>query len=252
MDPSILPLFSADEIMLRLAQRKSTGCFKVFTSLDSATVFFKKGMIVAAAKGKSDGETALREILQWKDAFFAWEPDIVAPIPPLRPVLIKVDAFLVKIDNPVAKTSVTGISITNGKNSASPIQPGEGATSRTATKSITATAETRIADEEALLRKHRLKLISVSNPEKKFKLTKATSLIGRNPGSDIMVADPSISRQHCLLQLTDRGLHVKDLNTVNGTKINGIPLKEGYVNIGDKLTVGHLTFVVEEAKQKFS
>jgi len=164
MDPSILPLFSADEIMLRLAQRKSTGCFKIFTPVDSATIFFKKGMIVAAANGKVDGEAALREVLQWKDALFAWEADIVAPIPPLRPVLIKVDAFLVKIDNPVAKTSVTAL---NGNKSAGPIQAGEGANSRTATKSITATAETRIADEEALVRKHRLQLISVANPAQK-------------------------------------------------------------------------------------
>jgi pSer/pThr/pTyr-binding forkhead associated (FHA) protein len=44
----------------------------------------------------------------------------------------------------------------------------------------------------------------------------------------------------------ERGLHVKDLSTTNGTKVNGIPLTEGYVSVGDKLTIGHLEFVVEK------
>jgi len=248
MDTSILPLFAADEIMQRLAHRKMTGCFKVFTSSESANVFFKNGMIVAAAKGKVDGETALREILPWKEALYAWEPDLTAPIPPLRPVLINIDAFLAKQCDPVTKATNTGISAPTGNKSAGPIQPGNGTSSHAATKSITSTAATRSAHDEELLRKFQLTLVSATNPAQKFRIAQVTSLIGRNPGCEISIPDPSISRQHCLLQLMDRGLHVKDLNTVNGTKINGIPLKEGYINVGDKLTVGHLDFMLEQTK----
>jgi len=246
MDTSILQLFVAEEILDRLFRRKSTGCFKVFTTQESATVFFKKGSIIAAAKGEAQGEEALRQILQWKDAVFVWEPDLAAPVPPLKPVLIKVDVFLAKQK---ALINPTGIAPSSNGHAAKPIQPGDGANSRTATKSITATAETRVALDEKLLSKHRLTLVSVANPANKYKLGQATSLIGRNPGCDITIPDPSLSRQHCLLQITERGLHVKDLNTVNGTKVNGIVLKEGYINVGDKLTVGHLAFVLEESKE---
>ena len=48
------------------------------------------------------------------------------------------------------------------------------------------------------------------------------------------------------MQITDRGLHIKDLGTTNGTKINGSSITEGYVNPGDQLTMGHLVFVVEK------
>lgn len=247
MDTSILQLFAAEEIFERLAQKKATGCFKIFSAQESALVFFKKGTIVAAAKGEAEGESALTQILQWKDAVFVWEPDLVAPVPPLKPVLIKVDVFLGK-QKTSTRPTVTGIAtLPNGK-AATPIQPGDGASSRAATKSITATAETRSANDEMLLRKYRLTLVSVANPAQKFKLGQANSLIGRNPGCDITIPDPSVSRQHCLLQLTERGLHAKDLNTVNGTKINGIVMKEGYINIGDKLTVGHLAYVLEGEK----
>jgi pSer/pThr/pTyr-binding forkhead associated (FHA) protein len=41
-------------------------------------------------------------------------------------------------------------------------------------------------------------------------------------------------------------LLVKDMNTTNGTKVNGTVMKEGYVNVGDKLTIGHLPFVLEK------
>jgi len=237
MDSSIMQLFTAEDIMEKLTRRKLTGCFKAFSSLESSTVFFKKGMIVAAAKGESQGETALKQILEWKDALFIWEADLPAPIPPLKPVLINFEAFLRKQDT-LSKTSSTVIA------------PKPGAP--THTRSMTATGETRAADDAALVKEHPLVLVSLANPAQKFKLGKATNVIGRNSSCDIPIPDTSISRQHCILQLTERGLHVKDLNTVNGTKINGVPMKEGYINIGDKLMVGHLSFVLEkdaEAKE---
>jgi len=237
MAPSISQLFSAEEIISKLTHRKMTGCFKAFTPLESANVFFKKGMIVAASKGEAQGESALREILDWKEALFIWEPDIVAPIPPLKPVLINFDAFLRKQGAPT-KTSSNGMASANGQ----PSNP-------SLTKSMTSTGETRSAMEVDLLNRYKLTLASLANTNQKFKLVKATSVIGRNPSCDISIPDNSISRQHCILQLTERGLDVKDLNTVNGTKINGIPMKEGYINIGDKLTVGKISFMLEKTPE---
>jgi pSer/pThr/pTyr-binding forkhead associated (FHA) protein len=86
----------------------------------------------------------------------------------------------------------------------------------------------------------------VETPEKRLRLIRVGNLVGRNPACDLAISHPSISRQHCLLQLTERGLHVKDLDTTNGTRVNGIALKEGYVNVGDRLTIGHVHFMVEK------
>lgn len=237
MDPSISQLFNAEEIIDKLTHRRMTGCFKAFTPVESANIFLKKGMIVAVAKGEAQGEAALREILDWKDALFIWEPDIVAPTPPLKPVLINFEAFLRK-QAALSKTSSNGMKPSESKSS-----------NPSLTKSMTATGETRSTLDAELLDKHKLTLASLANTNHKFKLTKATSVIGRNPSCDISIPDNSISRQHCILQLTERGLDVKDLNTVNGTKINGIPMKEGYINIGDKLTVGKISFILEKTPE---
>jgi len=115
-----------------------------------------------------------------------------------------------------------------------------------ATKTIGSPALARSMREEALVAKSKLVLVSVENKEQRFKLNRAFSLIGRNPACDITLNHSSISRQHCLLHITDRGLHVKDLETTNGTKVNGIALTEGYVNVGDKLSVGHEVFLLEK------
>jgi hypothetical protein len=116
----------------------------------------------------------------------------------------------------------------------------------TATKAMPATAQARSNQEEALLQKHKLVLVSGENRNQRFQITRSSSLIGRNPACDINIASSSVSRQHCLLHLTERGLHLKDLGTTNGTKVNGIVLTEGYVNPGDKLTIGHELFILEK------
>ena len=116
----------------------------------------------------------------------------------------------------------------------------------TATKAMPATAQMRSSQEEALLRKHKLVLVSGEDRTQRFKIARASSLIGRNPACDINLNRASVSRQHCLLHLTDRGLHLKDLGTTNGTKVNGIVLTEGYVSPGDKLMIGHELFILEK------
>jgi pSer/pThr/pTyr-binding forkhead associated (FHA) protein len=120
------------------------------------------------------------------------------------------------------------------------------ASSLTATKTFSVSAEDRAALDAALLKKYPLVLVPVETPEKRLKITRVSNLTGRNPACDLAISHPSISRQHCLLQLTERGLHVKDLDTTNGTRVNGIALKEGYISPGDKLTIGHVHFMVEK------
>jgi len=95
-------------------------------------------------------------------------------------------------------------------------------------------------------KKAQYSFVSIDNPRQRVRLTKESTLVGRNPACDITLDHGSISRQHCLMQITDRGLHIKDLGTTNGTKVNGINLTEGYINPGDQLTMGHLVFVLEK------
>ena len=120
-------------------------------------------------------------------------------------------------------------------------------TSLKATKSMSNGAREEDTFEEALMRRHQLALSSTGDtPSQRLRIIRSSNIVGRNPACDFILNHSSISRQHCLLQIMERGLHVKDLSTTNGTKVNGIPLTEGYISVGDKLSIGHLDFILEK------
>ena len=52
-------------------------------------------------------------------------------------------------------------------------------------------------------------------------------LIGRDPTCDIVIPDRQISRQHARIQVGTRGIFLEDLDSKNGTHLNGIPINEG-------------------------
>lgn len=269
MGSAILQFFTVEEILTRLAEKRLTGCFHVFTPKESSNVFLKDGEIVAATQGALEGEEVLLHILALKDTRYLLELDAVPP-ESTKPLKLNLAEFLTKRKTGVLGSDRLPAPPDNGtRPAAAPAHPvisiaakGQStgkissttdvklttppSVTLTATKTFTPSGEVRAAQEQALINKHKLILVSAENPDLRFMITRISSLVGRNPACDITIPHASISRQHCLFQLTDRGLHVKDLDTTNGTKVNGIALKEGYVNVGDKLMIGHLPFFLKQ------
>jgi CheY-like chemotaxis protein len=72
--------------------------------------------------------------------------------------------------------------------------------------------------------------------------------IGRHPECGFHIADPLVSRQHCILTLRQGLVWVEDLGSRNGTRINGEPLEQGCpLHDGDRLDVAHRSFRVRLA-----
>ena len=69
--------------------------------------------------------------------------------------------------------------------------------------------------------------------------------IGRSTGAEFIVDAPLVSRLHCQLAATGDALHVKDLDSTNGTFVNGKRVKSARLNDGDRLSVGKLELVVK-------
>jgi pSer/pThr/pTyr-binding forkhead associated (FHA) protein len=71
-----------------------------------------------------------------------------------------------------------------------------------------------------------------------FPLAAVTS-IGRAPGNNIVLEDDYVSNEHALLMLRGKQWWVEDLNSRNGTLLNGEPLNGAtIISAGDVLTVG--------------
>jgi pSer/pThr/pTyr-binding forkhead associated (FHA) protein len=73
---------------------------------------------------------------------------------------------------------------------------------------------------------------------------KELNVIGRASECDISLAAAHLSRRHAQLQIIDGMLFVKDLDSANGTFLNGKRVAEARVKRGDELRFDALTFGV--------
>lgn len=63
--------------------------------------------------------------------------------------------------------------------------------------------------------------------------------LGRSSKNDIILTDPSLSRHHCRLFFkTNKGLWVTDLGSANETLVNGVPIQESRIRVGNTITIG--------------
>jgi hypothetical protein len=70
--------------------------------------------------------------------------------------------------------------------------------------------------------------------------------IGRRPDCDLQLASHVVSGHHCLIQKRSAGVILKDLQSSNGTFLNGERLDEADVELNDQDTirVGHFLFEI--------
>jgi len=63
---------------------------------------------------------------------------------------------------------------------------------------------------------------------------------GRSTGAEFILDAPLVSRLHCQLSATDKALQVKDLDSTNGTFVNGRRITFAKLQAGDRLMVGRV------------
>ena len=97
-----------------------------------------------------------------------------------------------------------------------------------------------------------IKLIVKTGDEinKSFDLIKDKNIVGRDPESDIVIDDIEISRNHLVITRERETFQIEDLNSTNGTFLNGKKIKkQTVIKNGDLISLGEnhvLEFVVEK------
>lgn len=88
----------------------------------------------------------------------------------------------------------------------------------------------------------------VSGPEKGRTLQLSDNQllrVGRSKKADVVLSlDKSISNLHFSLECAGQACHIKDLNSRNGTFLNGRRMTEALLKTGDEIRAGHTTCVV--------
>ena len=75
-------------------------------------------------------------------------------------------------------------------------------------------------------------------------LAKEETLIGRNPTTDITLLDEGISREHALVLLDEEAsiFTIEDLQSTNGTRVNGKRVRSAELAPGDQIQIGRTLF----------
>ena len=90
-----------------------------------------------------------------------------------------------------------------------------------------------------------LKVATEGLPERTFRILPGNvRTVGRSTGADFIVDAALVSRVHCrLTALLDGGLEVSDLESTNGTYVNGERVERARLNPGDRVQMGRLELV---------
>jgi pSer/pThr/pTyr-binding forkhead associated (FHA) protein len=79
-----------------------------------------------------------------------------------------------------------------------------------------------------------------------FHFRNEEGVIGRQRGCTVRIPSPEVSRRHCVLRVQNGYVTVEDLNSSNGTLLNGEEVSGSQVvRPGDRLRIGPVTFIVE-------
>ena len=79
----------------------------------------------------------------------------------------------------------------------------------------------------------------------RYPLLGSLTTLGRDETADIVIDDPGVSRRHSEIRVTTDGPHlvtsIRDLNSTNGTFVNGERVSSQRLQDGDRLTIGRTT-----------
>ena len=72
--------------------------------------------------------------------------------------------------------------------------------------------------------------------------------LGRGPGVDMAFENPSMSREHAVLEFSSEGFRISDHESTNGVEVNGSLVTAANLSHGDRFSLGDQTFqlVLEE------
>lgn len=72
------------------------------------------------------------------------------------------------------------------------------------------------------------------------------AVFGRGVDATVRFLDPWASRQHCVIEMSEGSLFIRDLNSKHGTFVNGNQVDDAILEPGDEIAVGMTRILVAE------
>ena len=205
-------LFTVEEALSRVGQTREQGCLLASKGTELIHIYVQDGFVIRAFSGVREGHEAVEQALHLADASYTWLRGVQPPNPN-KNIYLSIREFTVKHGN-INKNKVAETSRVVG-----------------------------VAKKESES-KFKYFLVPQEKPTDKLFLTKTSTVLGRDKMSDLVIDNSDVSWRHCLLDIQARGVFILDLDSTNGTFVNGILVRDGYLNPGDRIELGPCMFVV--------
>ena len=104
-----------------------------------------------------------------------------------------------------------------------------------------------MSDESSSRKPARLVALNGDSAGTVYELIADETMIGRNPTTDITLHDDGISREHAIISFEEPEAEyvVEDLQSTNGTQVNGKRVRSATLAANDELRIGHTSFRFE-------
>jgi pSer/pThr/pTyr-binding forkhead associated (FHA) protein len=101
---------------------------------------------------------------------------------------------------------------------------------------VAAVSNNKLHEKESIMPKM---IVSIDEVViKEVQLTKDKTTLGRRPYNDIVIDNLAVSGEHAVLQMTGSEVLLEDLNSTNGTYLNGKAIKKQQLQNGDSIEIG--------------
>ena len=89
-----------------------------------------------------------------------------------------------------------------------------------------------------VFRKFRLRVLEGPEKGKDLVIDRRRATIGSAGGNELVLTDKAISRIHCEMVVDDKGYQLRDLDSKNGTILDGVRIVAAYLKPSSVITLG--------------
>ncbi|PTY06037.1 hypothetical protein DB346_01340 [Verrucomicrobia bacterium LW23] len=217
MSTSASQIFHIRDVLERLHQYRTTGWLHVFCETGSADVYVHETSIVAANCGTHRDMEAIHDVLSFVDPQWVWKPGVRHPNPSMK---APIQGILLEISIATDHQHV----VTTGADGTAKIPKLD-----------------HLKDSRNLQGLPKWQLTFVDSGET-VAIPSEGAILGRQADCQITIFHPSISRRHCHIRITPRGLLLTDLGSTNGTFVKQHRITEGIIGEDEEFVLGEVFF----------
>ena len=112
---------------------------------------------------------------------------------------------------------------------------------------------TQVRDDGSgpVLLEHRHRLVVVDGPDRgvEVEVPRTSLTIGTASTNDLVLTDTTVSRRHCILAVESERYVLRDLDSTNGTELDGTPIREAFLAPGARIRIGDTEIVFQPRKR---